>query len=74
MSQGAGATHVSGIGSKSVSVDEQQQWRAAMEAEFRQQAGASGSHQCEISEKSDFSYTRGHVMNDNPKVLAWSPH
>jgi hypothetical protein len=75
MSNGAKATYVSGIGSKSVGPSEAEDWRHRMEAEFLQRVeGASGPHQCEQSLKSDFTYTRGPILADNPVILTWSPH
>lgn len=69
------AVFMSAVGSKNVSVDEQQQWRSQMESEFRQQIGVSPAHlQCDIDDDGDFSYTRSSVAKDNPRQIPWAPH
>ncbi len=67
--------YMSAVGSREVTVDEQQQWRSAMEREFEQQlTGPHGGVTCDIDDDADFSYTRGSAASDNPAQVLWSPH
>ena len=72
---GPRVVYISPVGSRDVSVDEQQAWRASMEQEFsRQLPGAVDSVQCDIDDDGDFAYTRNSVASDNPVEVQWAPH
>lgn len=72
---GSRAAYMSSVGSRDLSVDEQQQWRSAMESEFKQQIrGAYDLAQCDIDDDSDFSHTRSSIAADNPAQVQWAPH
>jgi hypothetical protein len=72
---GSRAVYMSGVGSRSVSTDEQQRWRASMDREFAAQLrGPYQSLQCDIDDDNDFSFTRNSISADGPVLVQWAPH